>query len=69
MPKKVALFVDVESLHQHLRTAHNRSLDPALVRAHLRRGAQGEARAAYRRYVARMEEIDVEAVPFPSAPR
>ena len=38
----------------------------ALVRAHLRRGARGEARAAYRRYVARMEEIDVEAVPFPS---
>jgi hypothetical protein len=33
VPKKVALFVDVESLHQHLRTAHNRSLDPALVLA------------------------------------
>ncbi|MBX3470075.1 MAG: NYN domain-containing protein [Planctomycetes bacterium] len=31
MPRKVALFVDVESLHQHLRTAHNRPLDPALV--------------------------------------
>lgn len=31
MPKKVALFVDVESLHQHLRGAHDRPLDPALV--------------------------------------
>ena len=39
----------------------------ALVRAHQRRGARGEARAAYRRYVSRMEEIDVEAVPFPTS--
>jgi DNA-binding SARP family transcriptional activator len=29
--------------------------------------AHGEARRAYRRYVARMEEIDVEPVPFPDA--
>lgn len=44
MPKKVALFVDVESLHQHLRTAHNRSLDPALVLAAAK--ARGEVVAS-----------------------
>ncbi|MCO5167693.1 MAG: NYN domain-containing protein [Planctomycetes bacterium] len=44
MPKKVALFVDVESLHQHLRTAHNRPLDPALVAAAAR--ARGDVVAA-----------------------
>lgn len=38
----------------------------ALVRAHLRRGARGEARAAYARYAARMAEIEVESVPFPA---
>jgi ATP/maltotriose-dependent transcriptional regulator MalT/DNA-binding SARP family transcriptional activator len=38
----------------------------ALVAAHTRSGAHGEARAAYRRYALRMEEIEVEAVAFPS---
>ena len=37
----------------------------ALVEAHGRRGALGEARNAYRRYVARMAEIEVEPAPFP----
>lgn len=33
MPKKVALFVDVDTLQHPLRTVHNRTLDPALVAA------------------------------------
>ena len=39
----------------------------ALIDAHVRRGALGESRHAYRRYAARMEEIDVEAAPFPQS--
>jgi DNA-binding SARP family transcriptional activator len=50
------------------RDPYDEAASLALVRAHLRRGAQGEARAAYRRYVANMEEIDVEAMPFPTQP-
>lgn len=30
-PKKVALFIDADDLHQRLRSLHNRSLDPALL--------------------------------------
>jgi DNA-binding SARP family transcriptional activator len=38
----------------------------ALVALHEAAGRHGEARRAYRTYVARMEEIAVEAAPFPS---
>jgi DNA-binding SARP family transcriptional activator len=38
-----------------------------LVEALTAARSHGEARRAYRRYVARMEEIDVEPAPFPSA--
>jgi DNA-binding SARP family transcriptional activator len=48
------------------RDPYDEAASLALVRAHLRRGARGEARAAYRRYTQRMEEIEVESVPFPS---
>lgn len=40
----------------------------ALVALLSARGRHGEARRAYRAYVARMEEISVEAAPFPSSP-
>jgi ATP/maltotriose-dependent transcriptional regulator MalT/DNA-binding SARP family transcriptional activator len=49
--------------------------DPYDERAHLAlattlagSGAHGEARRAYRTYVARMEELDIEPSPFPSLP-
>ncbi len=48
------------------RDAFDEATSFAFVRAHIRQGAHGQARAAYRRYVAAMEEIDVEAVPYPS---
>ncbi|HET6775184.1 MAG TPA: BTAD domain-containing putative transcriptional regulator [Acidimicrobiales bacterium] len=39
-----------------------------LVGTYLAAGQQGEARRAYRAYCARMEDIGVEAAPFPSVP-
>jgi DNA-binding SARP family transcriptional activator len=39
-----------------------------LVGTYLAAGQQGEARRAYRAYCARMDDIGVEAAPFPSVP-
>ena len=48
--KKVALFVDVDGLHQHMRHLHNRTLDPKILvetaQAQGERGTERQARAS-----------------------
>jgi ATP/maltotriose-dependent transcriptional regulator MalT/DNA-binding SARP family transcriptional activator len=50
------------------RDAYDEGAHLSLVRALLAERRHGEARRAYRLYCARMEEIDVEAAPFPRTP-
>jgi DNA-binding SARP family transcriptional activator len=51
------------------RDAYDERAHLALVSSLEAAGQHGEARRAYRAYSARMDEIDVEPAPYPSAPR
>lgn len=47
------------------RDAYDETAHLGVVRALIDAGRHGEARRAYRRYVARMAELEIEASPFP----
>jgi hypothetical protein len=54
-------------LHVLYRDPYDEGAHLALVSDLVGAGHHGEARRAYRRYVTRMDEIDVEPAPFPGA--